>query len=145
MRLDLGFLAVKRGISDVGDHSSLCLCWLQYHTLIGMLFVHAILSEQPGKKRVRWYFAGRACCKELWYAAGILIAALFIFVRPLAFIESELLGLGVAVGLLRLSPGITAGARISSCANLVFATWSIVLAAALVSCCYECTPTKGQV
>ena len=65
-------------------------------------------------------------------AAGIFIASLFIFVRPLAFSEGELVGLGVAVALLRLSPGVTAGARISSCANLVFATWSIVLAAALV-------------
>ena len=65
--------------------------------------------------------------------AGVFIVCMFIFVHQLHFSDNELLGLGIAVGLLRISPSVRAGARIGGAAMFVFSCWAIVLAGALVS------------
>ena len=67
-----------------------------------------------------------------WWVAGILVVAVFIFVRQLSFSTDNLLGVAIAVSLLRLSPGTTAGARLFSSAMLVVACWSLVLGAVMV-------------
>ena len=42
--------------------------------------------------------------------AGVFIACLFVFVQQLRFASNDILGVGVVIGLMRVSSGITAGA-----------------------------------
>ncbi|KAK9864933.1 hypothetical protein WJX84_003889 [Apatococcus fuscideae] len=70
---------------------------------------------------------------SLQLAAGVFIAALFVFVRQLRFDLSDLLGVGVVVGLVRVSSGITMGGRIRGAAILGSVTWSIVISSALIT------------
>ena len=65
--------------------------------------------------------------------AGVLIAGLFIFVPQLRFTNGSLLGVGILIGLLRVSSGVTAGGRARGAAMLVMSTLSMVLAGITVS------------
>ena len=64
--------------------------------------------------------------------AGVFLACLVLFVQELNFVNNSLLGVGIVVTLLRLSSGVTAGARARAAALLVMGSVSLVASGVVV-------------
>ncbi|KAK9802829.1 hypothetical protein WJX73_003696 [Symbiochloris irregularis] len=78
------------------------------------------------------YLSSSEFRSSLQAAAGTFITSLFIFVRQMAFSGNTLLGVLVPIGLLRLSPNLSTGARIFSTAAMLLMAWVVVLSGTLV-------------
>ncbi|KAK9840690.1 hypothetical protein WJX84_008639 [Apatococcus fuscideae] len=79
------------------------------------------------------YFVSDEFKSSAQLSSGVFLAGLFIFVQELRFGLNYLMGIGTVVGLVRVSSGVTAGARIQGAALLGMCTWPIVISSALIT------------